>query len=39
MFEFPESELYFTHEAAVASVKPPFALGYKTTEAYWKGVQ
>lgn len=38
-FEFPESELYFTHEAAVASVKPPFALGYKTTEAYWKGVQ
>ena len=30
--------IYFSHEAAVASVKPPFRLGYKTTADYWKGV-
>jgi tetratricopeptide (TPR) repeat protein len=30
------AELYFTHEAAVASMKPPFALDYKATEASWK---
>lgn len=31
-----QGELYFTHEAAVASMKPPFALDYKATEASWK---
>jgi tetratricopeptide (TPR) repeat protein len=30
------SEIYFAHEAAVASVRPPFPLGYKATEDYWK---
>jgi hypothetical protein len=32
-------EIYFSHEAAVAAVKPPFMLGYKATEAYWKKVE
>jgi hypothetical protein len=27
---------FFSHEAAVASVRPPFPLGYKATEDYWK---
>lgn len=31
-------KLYFTHEAALASVKPPFSLGYKATDDYWKWV-
>ncbi len=35
--KFSDSMICFTHEAAVASVKPPFPLGYKTTEDYWKG--
>jgi hypothetical protein len=30
------SEVYFAHEAAVASVRPPFPLGYKATDGYWK---
>ena len=30
--------LYFSHEAAVANVKPPFPLGYKGTGDYWKYV-
>jgi hypothetical protein len=30
------SQLYFAHEAAVASVRPPFPLGYKATNDYWK---
>lgn len=29
-------QIYFTHEAAVASVKPPFPLNYKATRDYWK---
>ncbi len=29
-------EILFSHEAAVASVKPPFPLGYKGTGDYWK---
>jgi hypothetical protein len=29
-------EIYFSHEAAVAALKPPFILGYKATDAYWK---
>ncbi len=32
-------ELYFTHEAAVASMKPPFALDYKATEDSWKKME
>lgn len=28
--------LYFSHEAAVAAVKPPFTLGYTATGEYWK---
>lgn len=31
-----EGKIHFTHEAAVASMKPPFTLDYKTTEASWK---
>jgi tetratricopeptide (TPR) repeat protein len=30
--------IYFAHEAAVASVRPPFPLGYKATEDYWKSL-
>lgn len=30
------SEIYFAHEGAVASVRPPFPLGYKATGDYWK---
>jgi tetratricopeptide (TPR) repeat protein len=30
------SNVYFAHEAAIASVRPPFPLGYKATEDYWK---
>lgn len=29
-------QIYFAHEAAVAAVRPPFALGYKATDDYWK---
>jgi endogenous inhibitor of DNA gyrase (YacG/DUF329 family) len=31
-----QGEILFTHEAAVASMKPPFTLDYKATEASWK---
>ncbi|WP_156318193.1 tetratricopeptide repeat protein [Porphyrobacter sp. AAP60] len=31
-----KSDVCFTHEAAVASVRPLFSLAYKTTEANWK---
>ena len=31
-----DGEILFTHEAAVASMKPPFRLNYKATEASWK---
>ena len=31
-----DSRVYFAHEAAVASVRPPFPLGYKATGDYWK---
>jgi hypothetical protein len=30
------NRVYFAHEAAVASVRPPFPLGYKATGDYWK---
>lgn len=30
--------IYFAHEAAVASVRPPFPLGYKATDDYWKSL-
>ncbi|MEN5170051.1 tetratricopeptide repeat protein [Brevundimonas pondensis] len=30
-------ELSITHEAALASVKPPFSLAYKATDGNWKG--
>lgn len=33
-----ETEILLSHEAAVASVRPPFSLGYKITEDYWKGL-
>ena len=36
MIKFRDGMLCFTNEAAVASVKPPFPLRYKTTEDYWK---
>jgi hypothetical protein len=29
-------DIYLTHEAAIATVKPPFSLGYKSTDDYWK---
>jgi tetratricopeptide (TPR) repeat protein len=32
-------EVCFSHEAAVAALKPPFMLGYKATEAYWKKIE
>lgn len=32
------SRICFAHEAAVASVRPPFPLGYKATEDYWKSL-
>ena len=31
-----DGKILFTHEAAVASMKPPFRLNYKATEASWK---
>jgi hypothetical protein len=31
-----DSRIYFSHEAAVANVRPPFPLGYKATDDYWK---
>jgi tetratricopeptide (TPR) repeat protein len=31
-----DGPIYFAHEAAVASVRPPFPLGYKATGDYWK---
>jgi len=34
-----ETEIYFSHEAAVASVRPPFKLGYKVTGDYWKALR
>lgn len=30
------SRIYLAHEAAVAGVRPPFPLGYKATDDYWK---
>jgi hypothetical protein len=30
------TDIHFAHEAAVASVRPPFPLGYKATDDYWK---
>jgi hypothetical protein len=32
-------EIYFSHEAAVAALKPPFVLGYKATDDYWKKLE
>jgi tetratricopeptide (TPR) repeat protein len=32
------NRILFSHEAAAASVRPPFRLGYKTTGDYWKGL-
>ena len=29
-------KVHFAHEAAIASVRPPFPLGYKVTGDYWK---
>lgn len=29
-------EIYFSHEASVAAVKPPFSLNYTATGEYWK---
>jgi hypothetical protein len=31
-----KSRIYLAHEAAVAGVRPPFPLGYKATDDYWK---
>ena len=31
-----EHKIHFAHEAAIASVRPPFPLGYKITGDYWK---
>lgn len=33
---FEEYKIHFAHEAAIASVRPPFPLGYKITGDYWK---
>ena len=31
-----QHNIHFAHEAAIASVRPPFPLGYKNTGDYWK---
>ena len=33
---FGDTKIHFAHEAAIASVRPPFPLGYKVTGDYWK---
>jgi hypothetical protein len=33
---FGKDRLYFSNEAAIASVRPPFSLDYKTTQDNWK---
>lgn len=35
---FDGAEIHFSHEAAVAAVKPPFILGYTATESSWKRI-
>jgi tetratricopeptide (TPR) repeat protein len=36
LIDLKNSTIHFTHDAAVASVRPPFPLGYKATADYWK---
>jgi hypothetical protein len=31
-------EIYFSHEAAIAAVKPPYLLAYTATDEYWKRI-